>query len=74
VIKRRPCLSASFGGLVTEIEGDSGRLRKITTYCRMYQKIPHRHGVLCEGIDSYPACPDLTTCRGRRPATQQDDE
>jgi len=70
VIKRRPCLSAALGGTVTEVVGDSGKPKKITTHCRMYQKMPHVHGLLCEGLDDYPPCPDLELCRGLRKTHQ----
>ena len=58
--ERVHCLSARFGGPVTHIE--EGGTKKINTFCRFYQKSPHRRGILCLGILDYPPCPDLSIC------------
>lgn len=58
--ERVHCLSARFGGTITHIE--EGGTKKINTFCRFYQKPPHKRGILCLGIQDYPPCPDLSIC------------
>lgn len=63
MIKRRPNLSAAHGGTVTEVEVGVGSMKRITTYCRIYQHHPHNYGIVCRGYFNYPPCPDFERCQ-----------